>query len=169
MPHRRTTLGFRAAPGVAMLLASLLVTACSAPSPNPTGSGTAGPSPSVPAATPPTAATAQFNLDLGDVPPGTAAVDLVVSVDGAAEVRHPFCGTGPEAPQPCAASERPLTVRIEGIAHDAVLEYRFERVATDGSAEVIAADQAIVDRALVRETTYPPPSASGTPQGTGTG
>ena len=167
MPHRRTTLGSRAAPGVAMLLAALLVSACSASSPNPSASGTAGPS--VPAATPPTAATAQFNLDLGDVPPGTAAVDLVVSVDGAAEVRHPFCGTGPDDPRPCVAGERPLTVRIEGIAHHAVLDYRFERVATDGSAEVIAADQAIVDRALVRETTYPPPSASGTPQGTGTG
>ena len=165
MAHRRTTLGSRAAPGAAMLLAVLLVTACGAPSPNPSGSGTPGASPSVPDATAPTTATAQFNLDLGKVPPGTAALDLVVSVDGAAEVRHAFCGTGPDAPQPCAASERPLTVRLEGLAHDAVLDYRFERVATDGTAEVIAADQAVVDRALVRETVYPPPSASETSQG----
>ncbi len=137
--------------------------ACAAnPSPSPTG---ALPSPTASASAGDAAATAQFNLFLRAPVPHTTAFRLFVQTDPPAvdETHRVFCGSATGDPQACDPSRFPLTVRVGGLMGGSMLSYRFERVDSDGSVETLDQGSARLDRALIREFTYPTPAPTPRP------
>jgi hypothetical protein len=145
----------------ALLSTVLALGACSAePAPSSAASGGA-PSP-VPSVTP-VAATAQFNLFLTDPAAHTAAFRVVIQSGPVAAdaTEHTLCGAGTTGTDPCDPSPYAYTIRIADLPPGGTVTYRFERVDTDGSVEVLDQGSAPVDRALIREVTYPEPVPTG--------
>jgi hypothetical protein len=143
-----------AAAGLLPLVLLILAGCTSAASPSPIGPAA---SPATPASPTPGAATAQFNLFLDQTPAQTASFSLFVQTSPAAidETARTFCGTGGGDTPPCDSSPYPFTIRIENLPVGGRLDYRFERHATNGTVEVLSQGSAPLDRALVREVTYP--------------
>ncbi len=147
----------RGAAAGSLVLGLLMLAACGfAPSSSPSTS----PASSTPPASRTGPATAQFNLFLGEPPAHTASFGLFVQTNPASIDRpqRVFCGTGGGDTPPCDPSPYPFTIRIEDLSVGVILDYRFERRDTDGSIEVLDQGTAPIDRALVREVTYPAPS-----------
>lgn len=144
----------------ALICTLLGLGACSAgPEPSPSASPEVSTTPSAT----PAPASAQFNLFLVEPAAHTAAFRVAVQPDPAAgtETEHTFCASGSTQERPCDPSPYAYTIRLDDLPPGTTVSYRFERVDTDGSVEVLDQGSAPVDRALIREVTYPEPVATG--------
>ncbi len=147
---------------IGLAAAGILITmsACGA-EPSATPGGTATATHSV-ASSSPAPGSAQFNLFLIEPAAHTASFGLYLQTDPASigQDQLEFCGSGTLAPRPCEPGRQPLTIRVGDFPAGTVLVYRFERIDDDGTIEVLSEGRAVLDRALVREATYPEPAAT---------
>ncbi len=156
MPPRTARLGI----GLAAAGILIVMSACGAVSSTTPGSTATAAHPV--ASSSPTAGSAQFNLFLTEPAAHTTSFGLYLQTDPASigQDQLEFCGSGTLAPRPCDPGRQPLTILVGDLPAGTVLVYRFERIDDSGTIEVLNEGRAVLDRALVREATYPEPSAT---------